>query len=108
MLATGTSTSESFDLGILDFVVPADGVYTVRVSGESGKYGIVVSNPLIFDTEPNEADGSLRSLGNADGALGFLDRGVSGGAIDLSLINSFDSLSLLDSGFIPPDPIVAA
>ena len=38
VLATGMDVSDNFDLGILDFVVPADGTYTVRVTfGSSGR-----------------------------------------------------------------------
>ena len=55
VLASGTVVSDNFDLGILDFVVPADGIYTIRAtSSAAGSYGIVVTDPLVFDTEPNQ------------------------------------------------------
>lgn len=71
----GESANTQFDVGILDFVVPADGVYTVRVrSTQPGDYGLVVTEALVFDSEPNdEAADSLRSLNAVSGALGFLD-----------------------------------
>ncbi len=55
VLATGTAVSDNFDLGILDFQIPADGIYTFacRSTGQ-GNYGIVVTDPLVFDTEPNQ------------------------------------------------------
>ncbi|MCA9121143.1 MAG: pre-peptidase C-terminal domain-containing protein [Planctomycetaceae bacterium] len=111
VLATGADVSDNFALGILDFVVPADGVYTVRVSSDGqGSYGIVVTDPLVFDTEANQPISSpLRSLDAYDGALGFLGEGaVAGGNVDLSLLTSFESMTLANSGFIPPDPILAA
>jgi hypothetical protein len=112
VLATGMDVSDNFDLGILDFVVPADGIYTVRVTGDAqGQYGIVVTDPLVFDTEANEPNSTpLRSLDAYDGALGFLGDGSTASSdVDLSLMTSFESLSFpTDSGFIPPDPIIAA
>ncbi len=62
VLATGTADADNYDLGIQDFVVPADGVYTVRVTGQSGRYAIAVTDDLVFDTEPND---SLDSSFNA-------------------------------------------
>ena len=110
VLATGVPGPDNFALGIHGFAVPADGVYTVRVSGEGGKYGIAVTDSLVFDSEPNAPnDALLRSLDGAEGALGFLSEGSSAGDVDLSLITSFESLSFpTDSTFIPPDPILAA
>ena len=79
VLATGIGGSDNFDLGILDFVVPADGVYTIRATSTGqGQYGIVMTDPLVFDTEPNQpGDSPLRSLDAYDGALGFLGDGTS-------------------------------
>jgi len=111
VLASGMDVSDNFDLGILDFIVPADGIYTVRVtSTEPGRYGIVVTDPLVFDTEPNDPNAApLRSLDAHDGALGFLGEETLGGVdVDLSLLTSFESLTFSSSGFIPPDPIIAA
>ncbi|MCA9245880.1 MAG: M36 family metallopeptidase [Planctomycetales bacterium] len=66
--------SSNFDLGILDFVVPADGVYTLQLTaGISGEYGLVVTDSLTFDTEPNETPGDpLRGLDDTGTALGML------------------------------------
>lgn len=110
VLATGVAGPDNFDLGILDFAIPTAGTYTIRVSSDApGEYGIVVTDDLVFDTEPNGniAD-PLRSLDPVDGALGFLGGGTNDGDVDLSLITSFESLNLANSGFIPPDPIIAA
>ena len=46
----------NYDQGILDFIVPSDGIYTVRLtSGQAGDYSIVISDPLSFDSEPNDS-----------------------------------------------------
>lgn len=64
----------NYDMAILDFVVPADGVYTLRfISEAEGDYGLVVTTPLAFDTESNdELTDPLRSLDDTGQALGFL------------------------------------
>ncbi len=121
VLATGTPVADNFDLGILDFVVPGDGVYTVRVtSGQAGDYGIVVTDPLVFDTEPNSAP-PLRSLDNIDRALGYL---VGSGDLDAYTItlqagesvilrtetpfdDPTDGLNLLDPAIRVLDPVGA-
>ena len=110
ILGTGAAVSDNFDLGIHDFVIPADGVYTVRVeSADTGRYGIAVTESLVFDTEPNTPNNApLRSLDAYDGALGYLGT-ASGTEVDLSLIESFEGLNQIeDSIFVPPDPIIAA
>ena len=59
----------SFDLGILDFTVPGDGVYTLRVtSWTEGRYGLVVTDAMVFDSESDV----FRSLDKTDAALGYL------------------------------------
>ncbi|KKM76026.1 hypothetical protein LCGC14_1384290, partial [marine sediment metagenome] len=63
------------DLAILDFIVPADGVYTLRLTAAiDGLYGIVVTDSIVFDSEPNNlsAEDPLRSLNGASVALGYL------------------------------------
>ncbi len=69
--------ADNYDLAILDFVVPADGIYTLRLmSTVGGRYGIVLTESLVFDSEPNSdlAGGDpLRSLNGAGAALGYLD-----------------------------------
>ena len=76
----GGVPAENYDLGILDFIVPADGLYTLRLTSTvNGDYGIVVTDPLIFDSEPNDATTDpLRSLDDAGTALGFLGGGGGG------------------------------
>ncbi len=66
--------AENYDLAILDFIVPADGLYTLRfTSTVEGDYGIVVTDPLIFDSEPNyELTDPLRSLDGVNAAIGYL------------------------------------
>ena len=59
----------SFDLGILDFTVPGDGVYTLRVtSWVEGRYGLVVTDAMVFDGESD----AFRSLDKTEDALGYL------------------------------------
>jgi pre-peptidase len=64
----------NYDLGILDFVVPENGVYTVRLNSDiEGDYGIVVTDSAVFDTEFNDdpEDDPIRSI--TQSALGHLD-----------------------------------
>ncbi len=82
LLATGRAAPlgtrpANFDLGLLDFVVPTAGRYTIRLtSGSSGDYGIVVGADVLFDTEPNSANGDrLRSFRPSHAALGYLSEG---------------------------------
>ncbi len=79
VLATGATTSaglaiDNYDQGILDFQVPATGTYTVRVSSDlvTADYSLVVTEDLVYDTEPNQAIENLRSLDGTGGALGYL------------------------------------
>ncbi|MDP6546690.1 MAG: hypothetical protein QGH60_22170 [Phycisphaerae bacterium] len=68
----------NYEQGILNFVVPADGVYTIRLTAsgqqQSSAYAIVVAEDLAFDTEPNSnrSNFALRKLDNVNGATGFL------------------------------------
>jgi methionine-rich copper-binding protein CopC len=71
-LATGTTVT-NYDLGILGFVVPADGVYTIRLTSTTtqGSYAIVVTDSVLFDTEPNDLlTNPLRTLTSSAPALG--------------------------------------
>ncbi len=64
------------DLAILDFIVPADGVYTLRLDSSAiGEYAIGITDSLVFDTEPNDdpAIDQLRSLNDTQQALGYVD-----------------------------------
>ena len=87
VLATGTNrplataSVSNYDVGIIDFLVPADGVYTIRLTSTvTGDYGLVVTDPLTFDTEPNNdpAVDPLRDLTTTRVALGFSEAGVDG------------------------------
>ncbi|MCR9296105.1 MAG: M36 family metallopeptidase [bacterium] len=81
VLATGTSTLAApasitnYRQGILDFEIPGDGVYTLRVTSNSfAEYQVLVTESLVYDTEPNDSPGSpLRSLDGVAGAIGFVD-----------------------------------
>ena len=83
VLATATSdplgvTATNYDLGILDFSVPGDGVYTIRLTSLiDGAYDIVVTDPLTFDTEPNDDASAdpIRDLTTTRAALGYLSDG---------------------------------
>lgn len=101
----------NYDLGILDFVVPTDGVYTLRVTSAltDGDYGIVVTDSLTFDTGLNDdfATDPLRTLDHTGAGLGrvgateayILDDGSSETGVglrdegDLMWINVFDAQS---------------
>ena len=80
VLATGVSnplgvTASNYDLGILDFVVPTSGVYTVCLTSTltQGTYAILVTDSLSFDSEPNNLPtNALRSLDQTQAALGYL------------------------------------
>jgi hypothetical protein len=64
----------NYDLGILDFLVPADGIYTLRLNSSiAGDYGIVVTDSATFDSELNDdvALDPLRAVTTQ--ALGHLD-----------------------------------
>jgi len=68
-------TAGNFDLAILDFTVPADGVYTLRLSSTvEGAYGIVVTIGAVFESEPNNGPGDphRRLDGITSTALGHL------------------------------------
>ena len=80
VLATSASAplgvaAANYDTALLGFTVPADGVYTLRVESlVSGEYGMVVTDSLLFDSEPNATSvDPLRSLDNDAAVLGFLE-----------------------------------
>lgn len=79
VVATATSNplgvdAMNYDLAILDFIVPHDGVYTLRLtSTAAGEYGLIVTDPITFDSEPNDdLNEPLRSLSQTGMALGLL------------------------------------
>jgi len=84
VLATATPDplgipAPNYDLAVLDFLVPHDGVYTLRFnSSVRGEYGIVVTDSAVFDSEPHdEPTYPLRSLDDRKVALGYV--GLTGG-----------------------------
>ena len=73
--ASGSKVS-NYRQAISGFAVPADGVYTIRVtSNVFGPYDLLVNESVVFDSEPNDTFDAalLRSLDGAGGALGFVD-----------------------------------
>ena len=83
MLATGTATpvgginATNLDLAIFDFEVPANGIYTARVTAafDDVAYTLLVTNGITFDAEPNNdrINDALRSLTPNNAAQGHLD-----------------------------------
>ena len=65
---------DNFDLAILNFQIPDDGIYTIKfASDQDGSYSMVVTNNAIFDSEKNDfLSDPLRSLNDSNGAFGFL------------------------------------
>jgi hypothetical protein len=79
VLATGSNsfvggTISNYDVGILDFAIPADGIYTLQViSMEAHDYLLAVGNNLLFDTEPNTGSFvAKRILNGGRSAVGYL------------------------------------
>jgi pre-peptidase len=63
----------NYDLGILDFQVPTDGRYTVRLADSAEtSYAIVVTADTPFDTELRNNADSPRRIGPGSSALGYL------------------------------------
>jgi hypothetical protein len=77
LLATGSAVYNgnpigNFDQGILGFVVPFDGIYTVRVrSTRSIQYELLVTRELAIELE-SDAPSAIRSLDGTTGAFGSL------------------------------------
>ncbi|MEM8677892.1 MAG: S8 family serine peptidase [Planctomycetota bacterium] len=72
--ASGGQT-DNYDLGILDFVVPASGDYTLRLdSAVAGTYELLVSDSLVFESQLDPALMlGARALNGGEGAIGYLD-----------------------------------
>ena len=77
----GGPAVSNYDVGILNFQVPDIGtnVYTISLSTSRGgivtpfDYSIVVTDSLVFDTEPNDAPQPVfRDLNDVPTALGYL------------------------------------
>ncbi len=107
VLATGSvdplamnSDVRNYRSGILGFSIPADGVYTLRVTAsEYGDYQLLVTESVVFDTERNDDMplSLLRSLDAAGGALGYVD-GVSAYEV-VEIPFDFEDLST-DASFV--------
>ena len=67
-------TAENYDQAIIGFAVPLPGQYTIRIdSSAAGTYGLVVTEGVVFDSEPNGPNDPLRSLDDTAAAIGFLN-----------------------------------
>ena len=66
--------SLNYDLGIQDFIVPADGVYSIRISANvAGQYALMVTSSTVFDTETSATDASdSREIEAGGSALGHI------------------------------------
>lgn len=69
--------ASNYDQAILGFNVPADGIYSLRVTSKlAAEYTLTVTGDLRFDSEPNDSIASpLRSLDETSHALGMLRSG---------------------------------
>lgn len=65
----------NFDLAIQHFVVPADGVYTLRLTSSIyAQYSMVVTEGMGFEAEDNnDIAGPLRDLADTGSILGYLN-----------------------------------
>ena len=86
VLATAVSNpsgilTTNYAKGIHGFVVPANGVYTIELaSGIPGKYAVVVTDSLAYDSEPNNlSTGTLRTIDQPVSGYGYL--GVAGSPV---------------------------
>ena len=86
VLATATKDplgvqATNFDQAILGYVPVLPGTYTLRIiSDEPGQYGVLVTDSLRFEGEPNNSvSTTLRGLDGTHSALGYLGDGPSGG-----------------------------
>ncbi|MCA9193720.1 MAG: M36 family metallopeptidase [Planctomycetales bacterium] len=86
VVATGSSTPvngvtskqvTNYRQGILNYIVPSDGIYRVRLtSNVFGEYALVVTDNTAFDSEPNDQPATLLPLIQLDsksGAVGYVD-----------------------------------
>jgi hypothetical protein len=67
--------ADNYDMAILGFSVPADGVYTLQLTSSvpAGQYGIVVTVGALFESEPNSNPSDpRRTLESGAAAIGFL------------------------------------
>lgn len=96
-LSAGTNAS-NLDLGILGFTIPADGIYSIRLTANlpAARYGLLVTESLSFEIESNDQPGDpLRLLTPSPSAVGYLDATLDSYddfAIELAL-NQFVSLT---------------
>ena len=62
---SGTDAT-NYDLGILGYEVLAGGTYTIRVVSDASvvgsEYGLIVTDPLLIESEPNGSGDPLRNL----------------------------------------------
>ena len=78
-------------------------LYYIRVVEPAEDYMLLVTRESGFDREPNSVLPASQDLAGVDQAIGYVS--ADAGAT-LSLIDSFQGIEY--TGFIPPDPIIAA
>ena len=127
VLATGVidpvqsgTNATNMDLAILGFTVPADGIFTVRVSSSttSGRYQLIIANSLVSDAEPNNlSTDPLRAVAMGQPALGFLSASadqddrysvslVAGESVTINTATPFDSASAAQINSLNPELMV--
>ncbi len=94
-----TSSPANYDLGIFDYLIPADGRYTLRMTSElPGRYTVLLTDALTFDREPNDLPGqALRSLNDTNRALGFVEKNTGSStpiALPQSLASTYPGVSI--------------
>ena len=106
LLAT-SSQADNVDQILQNFVdATIDGIandYYIRVTDPAEDYLLLVTRDASFDRELNSGFQIPQDLGTATEVIGFVDE-LSGAS--LNLIDSFPGPDF--SGFVPPDPILAA
>ncbi len=81
----------NYEQGVLGFTPATAGTYTVRVASPTeGGYSLVVTESLVFDSEPNDGvtGVTLRELTEQTPALGYLGDGAFGGSGELFAIDA--------------------
>lgn len=90
------SSASNFDLAILGFVPNQIGDYTLRVTSlDTGQYGIVVTERLLFEAEVNDGPlGVFRTVDLVGSAAGFISDLDSTGLFEFTVDTSQSSLTI--------------
>jgi hypothetical protein len=112
VLATGMPdplgvATTNYDRGILDFTVPAEGVYTLRVSSNvAGQYALVVTEGHALEHEPNDSALPLVDLTERSGSVGYIAAGATD-AVDRYQISLAAGEHIVLSTDTPMDSLAA-